>query len=252
MEWSGRSVLPAFGDLLPDEVTAKRCRAYAAMRHRAGRKPGTIWTELNHLQIVLNAARKHRLIDREISVEKPQKPGPRDRRITKPEARKLLKGAGVPHVELAVALMMGTGARSGAVLELTWDRVDFARGQIQYAEPNDLGRRKGRATVPMTDDLRRRLEEAREAALTEYVVEWAGKPVKSVKKGFLRAVERAGLKDVTPHVLRHSAATWMAEAGVPMDEIAQFLGHSDPSTTYKIYARYSPTHLREAARALEL
>jgi integrase len=57
---------------------------------------------------------------------------------------------------------------------------------------------------------------------------------------------------VTPHMLRHSAAVYMAEDGVSMDEIAQFLGHNDVATTRRVYARFSPNHLRDAAAALEL
>ena len=66
--------------------------------------------------------------------------------------------------------------------------------------------------------------------------------MQSVKKGLAHAAKSAGLI-VTPHVLRHSAAVHMAEAGVPMDEIAQFLGHSDPSITRAVYARFSPDYL---------
>jgi len=62
----------------------------------------------------------------------------------------------------------------------------------------------------------------------------------------------AGLSFVSPHVFRHSAAVWMAEGGVPMEEIAQFLGHSDVEITRKVYARYSPDYLQKAAKALEL
>ncbi|MGB8089483.1 MAG: tyrosine-type recombinase/integrase, partial [Pseudolabrys sp.] len=50
---------------------------------------------------------------------------------------------------------------------------------------------------------------------------------------------------------RHSAAVHMAEAGISMEVIAQYLGHDDINVTRKKYARYSPTYLREAAAALE-
>jgi integrase len=43
----------------------------------------------------------------------------------------------------------------------------------------------------------------------------------------------------------------MAEQGIPMDEIAQYLGHTDPRITYRVYARFSPEHLKKAANALE-
>ncbi len=67
-----------------------------------------------------------------------------------------------------------------------------------------------------------------------------------------KIIKRAGLSDVVPHDLRHSAAVWMAEAGVSMDEIAQYLEHSSPAVTFKVYARFSPDYLRKAASALEL
>lgn len=252
MDFSGRAILPEMGHLAPDEVTTAKVRAYTAKRAKAGRKPGTIWTELNHLQIVLNAAAKQDIIPKAPAIERPSKPPPRDRRLTKPEARRLLDAAEFPHVALAIALMLGTAARIGAILDLTWDRVDFDRGLITYADRGDLSRRKGRATVPMTGDLRQRLEEARKAAISEFVVEWAARQVGSIKRGFARAVAQAGLEDVTPHVLRHTAASWLAEAGVPMTEIAAVLGHTDSRTTERIYARFSPSYLRKAVSHLDM
>jgi integrase len=135
------------------------------------------------------------------------------------------------------------------VLELTWDRVDLEAGMIRLG----LGdtRAKGRATVPMTDSAREALLEAREAALSDYVVEYACRRVLSVKRAFAAAAERAGVPWCTPHVLRHSAAVHMAESGIPMAEIGQYLGHSSESVTYRVYARFSPTYLRRAASALE-
>lgn len=251
MDFSGRAVLPELGHLLPDEITTQHCRAYVAKRRKAGKKDGTIWTELNHLQIALSWARKQKLAP-EVYIERPPKPAPRDRRLTRPEGEKLLASADIPHVALAIALMLGTGARAGAILGLTWDRVDFERRQIQYADPDDTARRKGRATVPMTESLRQRLQAARPDAVTPFVVEYAGRRVKSIKRGFARTVERAGLTDVSPHVLRHTAASWLAEAGVPMTEIAAVLGHSDSRMTERVYAKFSPTRLRSAISHLEM
>ena len=55
---------------------------------------------------------------------------------------------------------------------------------------------------------------------------------------------------VTPYVLRHTAAVWLAEAGRPMEEIAQFMGHTSPAVTFRTYARYSPDYLRRASDAI--
>ncbi len=103
----------------------------------------------------------------------------------------------------------------------------------------------------MTETARKALEQAAEFAVTDYVIEYGGGKVGSVKKSFARACERAKLKDVTPHVLRHTAAVWMAEAGTSMPEIAAYLGHSDSRITERVYARFSPDFLRGAAQALE-
>lgn len=252
MDYSGRAVLPILGHLTPDEITTAKAREYRAKREAAGRQPGTIWTELNHLQIALNWAAGKGHIPKALTIEKPPKPPPRERWLTRAEARRLLDAADFPHVELAIALMLGTAARIGAILGLTWDRVDFDRGQIAYADRADISRRKGRATVPMTSDLCQRLGDARQGAVSEYVVEWGGKRVGSIKRGFARAAEAAELVDVTPHVLRHTCAVWMAEDGHPMSEIARVLGHSDSRVTERVYAKFSPDHLRRAVASLDM
>ena len=160
--------------------------------------------------------------------------------------------ARAPHVRLAIVLMLGTAARVRAILDLTWDRCDFDRGLITLAVPGDTTPRKGRAVVPMNGMVRAALSEARGGALSAHVIEWAGKPVKSLKKGVGTAARKAGLVNVSPHVLRHTAAVWMAEGKVPMDEIAQYLGHEDSRITTRVYARFSPDYLRKAANVLDL
>lgn len=147
-------------------------------------------------------------------------------------------------------LAIATAGRKTAILQLTWDRVDFTRGIIRLGVVGEKNR-KGRATVPMTERAREMLDTAKRAAQTPYVVEYVGSKVLDIKKGFAGAVRRAKLDDVTPHDLRHNAAVWMAEGGSSMDEIAQYLGHSDPIITFKVYARFSPTYLRKAASHLD-
>lgn len=182
-------------------------------------------------------------------IELPGAPAPKERYLTRQEVGKLLDADAEPHIRLAILLMLTTAARVTAVLERTWDRVDFVRRQINLR--TGQGSRKGRAIVPMNNTIHDALQQARQAALSDHVTEWAAKPVKSIKRGFARAVRDAGLNDVSPHVLRHTAAVHMAEAGISMDEISQYLGHSETRITAAVYARYSPSHLMRAARALE-
>lgn len=247
---TGKHVLPTFGHLRPDQITVDDCRAYVAEKRRT-LGDGTIWTQLGHLRTALNWGEKRGLIDRAPYIERPSQPAPKDRKLTDSEISKLIAAPGEPHIKLAVVLMLTTAGRVQSILDLTWDRVDFDRGLIFLQRP-DFSTRKGRANPPMNATARAALLFAKEAALSPYVIERGGKPVKSIKKGFSALVKRAGLTGVSPHVLRHTAAARMAEAGVSMDEIAQFLGHSSPRITAQVYARYSPDHLRKAAGALEL
>lgn len=249
MSYTGRSVLPWFCSLRPDQITFEDCKAYIADRWQAGIQDGTIWTQLGKLRTWLNWAEKTGLIDKAPYIARPSKPAPKERYLTREEISKLLAVDCAPHIKLAIRLMLSTAARVTAVLELTWDRVDLERGQVNLRTGD--GQRKGRAIVPTTESLHAALLEARKGALSNYVVEWTGGPVKSIKKGFKAAALEAGLSGVSPHVLRHTAAVHMAEAGITMDEIAQYLGHSDSRITASTYARYSPEHLRKAASALE-
>ena len=74
---------------------------------------------------------------------------------------------------------------------------------------------KRRSVVPLHDGAIAALKAAKELACSDYIVEYRGHPVKSVKYGFKAACARARLTDVTPHILRHSGATWAVMEGVP-------------------------------------
>lgn len=252
MGYTGLHILPHFGHLAHDGITVEDCRAYTDKRRADGKSDGTIHTELGHLRSTLVWGVKRNHTHKAVHIEKPTKPEPRDRYLTRGEAERLLDATDTAHIRLAIILLLGTAARVQAVLDLTWDRVDFDRGMIYLRDPDDKAKRKGRATVPMNRSVLAALQTAREAALTGHVIEWAMQPVKSIRKGLSRAGERSDLGSIGPHVLRHTAAVWLAEAGVPMDEIAQYLGHGDVNVTRRVYARFSPTYLRDAASHLEV
>jgi integrase len=250
-EW--KAVGPHFGHLRPDQITTDLCRAYTASRRKTtvrgkvtGVHDGTIWTELGRLRTVLRWA----LGERAPKIERPAKPAPKERFLTDKEILRLLDAPAPLHIKTAIHLMLSTGARVGAVLDLTWDRVDFDAGVVDFRLP-DSSTRKGRAVVPMHPTLRAALQTARDAARTDHVIEWLDKPVANIKTGFYATVKAAGLSGISPHVLRHTAGVRMAAAGRPMSRISQYLGHSNTSITERVYARYAPDHLREEAASLD-
>ncbi len=110
---------------------------------------------------------------------------------------------------------------------------------------------KAKGVEALNDQALEALKLAYEARQSQWVIERGAKQVQSIKKAFQAASERSGVR-ATPYTLRHSAAVWMAEAGISMSQIAQFMGHDDSATTEKHYARFSPTFLKGAANALSL
>lgn len=248
-EWG--ILAPTFGALEPAQITIEHSRNHIKARRAAGRSDGTIWTELGHLRTVLNWGAKRGFIDKAPYIQLPMKPPAKDRWLTHAEARRLIEACAMPHIRLFVILGLQTAGRTEALLELTWDRVDFTRGQVQLFLFTGQ-RRKGRAVVPMTATARAALSAAKAGAVSPWVIEYGGRPVKSVKKAFARACDGAGIEGVTPHTLRHTAAVWMAERGASMSEIAAVLGHSDSRLTERVYARFSPDGLRKAVTALEM
>lgn len=247
MAYTGKAVLPFFGDHRPEFLTRAMCRAYDTARQAAGKSQGTVWTELGHLQAALN---HHFGRGRAPRLWRPAKPQTDKRILNAGECRRLIDAAHDPHIRLALILLLGTAARVGAVLDLTWERIDFDRGTINL-RLDDSATRKGRAVVPMNAGVRAALDVARRAALSDFVVEYAARPVKSIRTGVKNAVRRADLGHVRIHDLRHTAAVTMLAAGVPLEKVSQVLGHSNTGVTYSTYARYLPEHMLDAVNVLD-
>jgi len=248
--YTGKAVLDHFGAHSPDTITREICRKYEAKRRNQGISVGSIHTELGHLQSALNWAVKKRVIFQSPHIWRPSKPETDKRILSKDEAKLLIASAHDPHIRLAITLLLGTGARVGALLDLAWDRVDLEAGVINL-RLSDSVTRKGRAIVPMNQMVKDILSQFRPMALTDNVIEYAGGPVKSIRTGFVAAVNRARLGHVRIHDLRHTAAVTMLSQGIPIEKVAQMLGHSNVATTFRVYGRYLPGHMQDAANLLD-
>ena len=235
---------PHFGHRLGKAVNRDDCRAYVTERREKGYSASTIRTDLE----LLRACLRWRYGSDAPAIWIPPASAPRDRWLTKDEARALVDAATTPHIKLFLTLGLATGARAGAILDLTWDRIDFAHGTIDFRPSGRHQTNKRRTVVPMNVTARSALEEAYRGRLTDHVIEFAGKPVGEVKKALQRLSARTGIM-FSPHVLRHTCAVWMAQADVPMEKIAQYLGHTSTRITFSTYARYSPSFMRDASLA---
>ncbi|MEO5373032.1 MAG: tyrosine-type recombinase/integrase [Alphaproteobacteria bacterium] len=148
----------------------------------------------------------------------------------------------------AVVLMIATGMRVGEAVGLACIDVDLADGVIRV---HGKGDRERRVFVAGAEGLLRRYLATRHAlapTITNLLVTREGKPLtaQALRRRLRRLAESAGLpRRVTPHMLRHSAATRLLEAGVDIRIVQKLLGHASISTT-QIYTAVSDATLKSA------
>lgn len=246
LEWAAIALRHHVGKLQSRMLSR---RLYMTKRLASGVSPGTVIREIVTLRAALHLAERDGWIKEAPYIEAPPKPPPRDRWLSREELAQLIANAGAPHTRLFIVLAYHTAARAGAILDLTWDRVDFERRLITYDRPGRTVNKKRRAIVPINTPALVDLQAARLVATGPHVLEFRGLPVRSIKTGFNAAVRRAGIEDCSPHILRHTAATHLVMAGVPLSEIARLLGDTE-AMVEKTYGKHAPDYLRRAADAL--
>lgn len=155
---------------------------------------------------------------------------------------------------VAVLLMLGAGLRRSEAAALLWDDVDMERGVIHVRKSKtDAGVRD----VPMLPPLRRQLME-RSDYMGDFkwgaVCSDTGYPMSphSITTWFRRNAASIGAEGATPHVMRHTFASMMAEAGVHPVVMAKLLGHASASTSTDIYSHVRGRQTFEAMESVAL
>ena len=245
LDFMWRVLRPHFGHRLATAISKDDCRSYYDARHGLGKSNSTIRTELAYLRACLNF---HFPKDAP-AIWLPPPSKPRSHWLTKEEIARILEVTETPHIRLFIILAVTTAARMSAILDLTWDRVNFENRTIDYLPPGRHKSNKGRTIVPINDRALDALKIAYKARLTDHVIEHNNKPIANVKKALKNASDRAGIP-CSAHVFRHTAGVWMAQANVPMEKISQYMAHTTVVVTERHYARFSPSYMRDASEAL--
>lgn len=231
------------------DLNVKRCKDYASHMEREGYAPNTIWGDLNVLRSALKKAYQYEEIAKPVHEHlwNVNKPGGREGVVMSPEQFwAWYDGCTSHHLRLFLMLALLTAQRHEAICQLRWDHCDFDEGTVDFTASmrkrrsvKDKGYQKDRAVVHMTETLRGYLVDAKQVAKTEYVIEYQGRPIlghMGVSDGVRAARASAGLPDwVTPHVLRHTAATWAEDDGLDLHAIARMTGHREERTLKGVY-----------------
>lgn len=268
-ETAGRleKVLAYFGRRKLADVNGALCRAY--VKHRGSEQAAR--RELEDLRAAINYHRKEGQCTEIISVVLPEKAESRDVWLTRQEAARMIRAAwryretqkGVKtdrasrqHIARFLLVGLYTGSRAGVICSAALTRaigrgwVDLDNG-VFYRNPEGKKKTKKRAPpIRIPDRLLAHMRRWERKGLSKNaVVEFNGKPVASVRKAFARVAEDAGLKGVSPHVLRHTAVTWAMQGGADLWTTAGFFGMT-VEVLERTYGHHSPNHGRDVAAAL--
>lgn len=173
-------------------------------------------------------------------------PDHRTRYLTPAEAKALVAAA-APHLKPIISAALFTGLRRGNVLGLDWSQVDLNGRMITVRAKS--ARPGGKVvTVPIAEPLLIILNDLGPQERGP-VFTLKCRPIGDVKHSFKSAVRRAGIADCRFHDLRHTAASWMVDQGVPLDVVQKILGHSTIALTQR-YAHRRLDAQREAVDAI--
>jgi integrase len=269
----------ALGHLVIDQISRQQVEQLVADLLRTGASVRMVRGVVSTLRRLLQAAVEWGLVA-ENPARRVRLPAPEthtrqahERVLSMAELTRLVHACqGSLRSQTMIRAMAEAGLRRGEVIGLRWEDVDLAglRLHVRRSVSDVHGVRQERTTkgkrsrkVAISEGFAERVAAWRAACGGErargYV--WpgtGGQPMNahSPNQSLARALRRAGLVDakgvplVTPHGLRHTAASLMLAAGVPLIVVSRQLGHANPNVTAQVYAHLlCDAQLDEAAAA---
>ena len=202
---------------------------------------------ISYLSAIFNKGIEWELLDKNpASGIKKHKEASRDRYITLEEKEKFFKSLeeeGDQQIKDFVLISLYTGARKSNVLSMCWKDINFGNA-TWYIKDTKNGDPQN---VVLIEEAIKILEQRRSSSSSKWV--FPSDTSKSghfqePRKGWVRIIERAGLKDLRIHDLRRTCGSWMAISGASQYVIGKMLGHKSSQST-AIYARLSLDPVRE-------
>jgi len=260
-------LVPVLGKLHLSQITPARVQDLLIALQGKGTSPATTGKVYRVLKVILRHAIALDLIDRDPTVGiRPPRVERQEMDYLQPEELTALLAAteGDLHDIIAVAAL--AGLRQGEILGLKWGDVDFEARMIKVLRSyyqghgfSDLKTSSSRRAVPMPETLATVLEErwrsqGRPGPEVLVFPSSTGRPLDRsnlITREFEPALERAGLRKVRFHDLRHTYASLMIAAGMDPKALQAAMGHSSIVVTMDTYGHLFPGAHERAFRRLE-
>ena len=228
-----------------DKIKIEQIHDYCTLRTLSGVKNATINRELTVIRSAINYYNKHH--DEQIInpfngfnlFEADFIP----RYLNEWECSRLLKSA-LNHDNVRlwafIQLALNTGSRAGELTKLQWENVNTKDKYMTVR--NSMSKNRKTIYKPLNARALLALDKLSNESEWVFYNPNTGKNIRSFRRGFELAVERAGLGKLRIHDLRHTFASLLVKEGVPLYHVSQLLGHSDVRITQK-YAHLAPNSL---------
>lgn len=256
-------ILPAIGQVPVAKLEEQHVRKIIQTMSSAGKSARTVQYALAAVRMVVGHAVKNGYysglnpVTQLARQEKPKVENRRLRFFSHAEAEKLLNilKERSQDVHDMTLLSLHCGLRAGEIFGLEWRRVDLVHRQVVLTETKSGKDR----VVPMTGAVHAMFEErARSGGNGLVFPDGNGGRRKSMSNTFDRAVDELGLNAgvsdsksrLVFHSCRHTCASWLVQAGVPLITVKEILGHSTIALTER-YSHLAPDGTRAALRVME-
>jgi integrase len=259
------ALLGFFGPLKVSNIKGETCRRYCRNRVRktsSGQQPisdGTTRRELGVLQAALNHCHREGYLLNPPKVTLPEKPPAKERWLSRDGVAKLVWSAyrsrSGKHLARFILMSVYTGTRKNAVLALSFEKqagrgwIDVEQGVVHRRGREERETKKRRKPIRMIRRLRAHCQRWRRSG-SKWLVAIDGQRVGDIGNAFEGACRRAGLTDVTPHTLKHTAITWAIQKGLSVEDAADYFDTS-AETIRKVYCHHSPAYQDRAVAILE-
>jgi len=270
-------LIPTLGKKKLARLTPTEVQALIREKTEAGYSPRTVRLIRGLLVQCISQAERWGVVARNVArlTDGPKLVRTEGRTLSLAQARDLLDAARGDRLEACYIVLLALGLRKGEALGIAWTDVDLDRGLLTVRQAlkrvgggitlGDVKTSGSRRMINLPDEVVAALRSHRARQAAERLAagtSWhesglvfttpIGTPIdpSNFRRQFDKVFAKAGLFGWHPHELRHSAASIMLAAGVPLEVVSRVLGHASIRITADVYGHIMDPQRQQAADAM--